>query len=146
VQTANRMLCESLTDSGMFLTAVYAVLDQEKDELSIVSAGHNPIFLVNNGTIRSSDSTGPVLGWDPDDTWTVATFPFVKGDTMFLYTDGLTEAKNGAGDEFGEQRLQEMLKTFTSPGKMVEKILQSAEAFCSGNFPDDLTMLIATKQ
>lgn len=146
VRTANRMLCESLSDSGMFLTVVYAVLDQEKNELRIVSAGHNPVFLVNNGAIRSSDSTGPVLGWDPEDTWTVANFPFKRGDTLFLYTDGLTEAKNNASEDFGEKRVQDILEKFTSPGEMVENMLKQVNGFCSGNFPDDLTMLVATKQ
>jgi len=146
VQTANRMLCDSLSDSGMFLTLVHAVFDEEKGELSLVSAGHNPVFLVNAGTVRAVDSTGPALGWDPNDTWTVVTCPCGKGDTLFLYTDGLTEAKNASGEVFGEMRLQEMLREFSSPGTMVDRIVREVETFCGGAFADDLAMLVATKK
>ena len=95
---ANRMLCDILKDSGMFVSLVYAVFDRNTGELNLVSAGHNPVYVATNECVLTNESTGPVLGWDVDDTWTATKHKFNSGDTFFLYTDGLTEAKNASGE------------------------------------------------
>jgi sigma-B regulation protein RsbU (phosphoserine phosphatase) len=147
LQTANRMLCDILEDSGMFLSLVYTVFDRRAGELSLVSAGHNPVFLVNKGDLLTKESTGPVLGWDVDDTWTAATHKFHSGDTFFLYTDGLTEAMNGSGEEFGEERLRALLaEDMAGPDQMVEKIFGQVAHFTNGNFSDDLTMFVMKRK
>ena len=99
--TANRMLCDILKDSGMFLSLVYAVFDRNTGELNLVSAGHNPVYIATNESMLTNESTGPVLGWDVDDTWTATKHKFNSGDTFFLYTDGLTEAKERIGRNSG---------------------------------------------
>lgn len=147
LQTANRMLCDILDDSGMFLSLVYTVFDRTTDELSLVSAGHNPVFIVNQGAILTKESTGPVLGWDADDTWTAANHKFHSGDTFFLYTDGLTEAMNSSGEEFGESRLRALLaEEMGGPDKMVERIFERVADFTKGNFSDDLTMFVMKRK
>ncbi|MDP2646404.1 MAG: SpoIIE family protein phosphatase [Desulfobacterales bacterium] len=142
IRTANRMFCDILQDSGMFLSLVYAVFDRHMGQLRIVSAGHNPVFIVNKGSILSIDSMGPVLGWDADDTWTAAKYNFNPGDMFFLYTDGLTEAINESGEEFGELRLQALLTEPADPVKVVEKIVTKVRDFSSGKFFDDLTIFV----
>ena len=138
----NRMLCDILSEGGMFLSLVYASFIKQKNEIQILSAGHNPVFLINSKDIHVINSTGPVMGWDHDDYWEIARYPFNPGDSLFLYTDGLTEAKNNDGEEFGENRLQGLFNEITRSDKLVEKVFQQVSDFCLGNFYDDLTMFM----
>ena len=140
VSSANRMLCQMLMDSGMFLTLAYMTLDTEKNMLSVVSAGHNPVYLLHGANIETIESTGPVLGWDPDDEWEVLEFPFHPGTTLFLYTDGLVEAKNCANEEFEERLVERLTGNETSPAELVTTLLTEVSEFCGGRFDDDLTI------
>jgi sigma-B regulation protein RsbU (phosphoserine phosphatase) len=140
VTAANRMLCQMLMDSGMFLTLAYMTLDCEKNILSVVSAGHNPVYLFNGTDIETIESTGPVLGWDPDDDWDVLEFPFNSGSTLFLYTDGLVEAKNSANEEFESRLVDALTRIHASPDELVSSLLREVSDFCGGTFDDDLTM------
>ncbi len=142
VRTANRMICDIVSDSGMFLTLLYGVFDRAKDELLIVSAGHNPVFLVRGEDVTRIDSTGSVLGWDSEDRWDATVSVFSPGTSLVLYTDGLTEVKNRAGLEFGEEGLESLLRDDLTPGATISKIVQNVETFCSNEFPDDLTLFI----
>lgn len=146
LRTANRMFCDILKDSGMFLTLVYAVFDRSTGELILISAGHNPVFIVNNGSILAIESTGPVMGWDADDMWTASKCKFNPGDMFFLYTDGLTEAINESEEEFGEARLQALLTEPADPVQIVEKIYNKVAEFSSGKFFDDLTMFVVKRK
>ncbi|MBU0676226.1 MAG: SpoIIE family protein phosphatase [Proteobacteria bacterium] len=145
VTAANRMLCEVLTDSGMFISLVYGIIDREKEELQLLSAGHNPVFLSNGGTTRAIESMGPVIGWDPDDDWDLETFPFPGGSGLFMYTDGITEAKDRHDEEFGEERLETIIQEGQPPEQLIETIFAAAREFCHGDFPDDLTMFAIRK-
>lgn len=142
VTATNRMLCDILGEGDMFLSLVYASIIKQKNEIQILSAGHNPVFLINGKDIQVINSTGPVMGWDHDDYWEIERYPFNPGDSLFLYTDGLTEAKNSDGEEFGEDRLQKLLDGIEQSHKLVGNIFQKVSDFCSENFQDDLTMLV----
>jgi sigma-B regulation protein RsbU (phosphoserine phosphatase) len=145
VAATNRMLCDVLTDSGMFISLVYGVVDREKNELQLLSAGHNPVFLFNAGGVKIIESMGPVIGWDPEDDWETEKFPFPAGTNLFMYTDGITEAKDGNGEEFGEERLRAALSAGSGPAELIDRIFAAASSFCAGQFPDDLTMLAIQK-
>lgn len=145
VQTANRMLSETLSDSGMFLSLVYGVFDRKDNTVRIVSAGHNPVYHVNAGGVHAIESTGPVLGWDPEDAWEESVVSIGDNDLLFLYTDGLTEAKDAGGVDFGEERLQALLAQSGPPVALVEKISRTVSEHCAGQFSDDLTMLVLKK-
>lgn len=142
VTATNRMLCDILGEGDMFLSLVYASIIKQKNEIQILSAGHNPVFLINGKDIQVINSTGPVMGWDHDDYWEIERYPFNPGDSLFLYTDGLTEAKNSDGEEFGEDRLQKLLDGIEQSHKLVGNVFQKVSDFCSENFQDDLTMLV----
>lgn len=146
VASANRMLCEVLSDSGMFLSLVYGIIDREKGELQLLSAGHNPVFLYDGKDARAIESMGPVIGWDADDDWEVETHAFTSGTGLFMYTDGITEAKDLNGEEFGEERLKQLLHADLLPDQLIEKVFSAAQAFCNGDFPDDLTMFSIKKK
>lgn len=143
---ANGMLCDILKDSGMFVSLVYAVFDRDTGELNLVSAGHNPVYVATNECVLTNESTGPVLGWDVHDTWTATKRNFNSGDTFFLYTDGLTEAKNASGEDFGEARLQELLREPADLEQLMEKIFKKVADFSNGVFSDDLTMFVMRRK
>lgn len=145
VESTNRMLCEVLTDSGMFLSLVYGIIDRDRDELQLLSAGHNPVFLYDGQGSLAIESMGPVIGWDPDDVWEVETHAFASGSGLFMYTDGITEAKDREGQEFGEERLQRLLQDDLRPEQLIDNVFAAAQAFCHGEFPDDLTMFSIRK-
>lgn len=146
ISTANRMLCDILSDSGMFLSLVYGIFDREKNELKALSAGHNPVFIAEGDIVKTINATGPVLGWDVNDSWDIITCRFNNETNIFLYTDGLTEAKNNTGEEFGEDRLLELQKDMVSPRALVDKVFKQVSDFCSGIFADDLTMLVIKRR
>ena len=146
ISTANKMLCDILSDSGMFLSLVYGIFDREKNELKVLSAGHNPVFLAEGGVVKAINATGPVLGWDANDSWDVVTCRFNDGTNLFLYTDGLTEAKNNTGEEFGEDRLLALQKDVVSARVLIDKVFKQVSDFCSGVFADDLTMLVIKRR
>ena len=109
---------------------------------SIVSAGHNPVFIVSGKDVTRIDSTGSVLGWDPDDTWDVTAAVFSPGTSLVLYTDGLTEVRNHAGQEFGEEGLAALLGHGLTTDTTINNIVQHVKIFCGNEFPDDLTLFI----
>ena len=88
-----------------YVTAVFLRLRADSGEIEIVSAGHNPVTLVEpDGTIRMIESSGAPLGILPGMTYAVEVFPFPPGSRILLYTDGLTEVFR-EDDEFGPERL-----------------------------------------
>lgn len=139
VTAANRMLCPMMLDSGMFLTIVYVLFDRHDNSAAIVSAGHNPVYHLNGSEVIAIDSTGPVIGWDEEDSWETVRCRFDPGMMLFMYTDGLTEAKNASGMEFGET-LTSSLAGVHSPQAIVDRILAAAEDFSGGKFEDDVTI------
>lgn len=98
--------------SGMFATCVYAVLDTKSRRLEAVNAGHNyPFLLRANGTCESIPSTGVPLGILPPGTmpFTAQEAALGPGDSLVLYTDGVPEAARADGEQFGDERLEELL-------------------------------------
>ncbi|MBC7963731.1 MAG: SpoIIE family protein phosphatase [Steroidobacteraceae bacterium] len=145
VRAANRMLCPMMLDSRMFLTLVYVLFDRRDNRACFVSAGHNPVYHLDGSEILSIESTGPVIGWDAEDSWESVSCRFDPGMLLFLYTDGLAEAKDAAGREFGE-KLHSELADFRSPQASVDGIFAAAEKFSGGNFADDVTIFVIERE
>lgn len=139
IAEANRTLVKMLSESGMYLTLIYLVFDRNSQTLKAASAGHNPAYLYNSTSMLRIDATGPPIGWDMDDSWTVSEHLLSKGDKILLYTDGLIEVKNSAGDFCSEDIFSGVDSSFTVE-EMLNKVLGSATSFCSGAFDDDLTI------
>ena len=104
----NRDLCID-TETSDFATMFYGVLDPETRMLSYSSAGHLPPLLVRGGTIKELTVGGGVLGIDAKSTWPAEMVQLQKGDALFLYTDGLSEAMNFHDEEFGGERVKDAL-------------------------------------
>jgi phosphoserine phosphatase RsbU/P len=137
------------TQQGMFVTAVYGELDLAEGRFTYVNAGHNPPFWVKaDGGIEKLTRTAVALGVVEQATIGERTIPLSQGDTLFLYTDGLTEAFSADGDLFGDNRLMDALRS--SQAGSVEEIILAVEDHLNdfiGVVPlgDDLTMLTIKK-
>jgi phosphoserine phosphatase RsbU/P len=104
VEDANRIFCES-TLAGQFATLVVGRAAPD-GSVEFVSAGHLPILHIHSGGAISKDSTGVPLGMFRSTRFPVHRLGLAEGDGLFLYTDGLTEARNRAGNEYGLGRVQ----------------------------------------
>jgi phosphoserine phosphatase RsbU/P len=134
------------TRQGMFVTAVYAVLDMEKSELTYVNAGHNPpLWVRHDGNIERLTRTAIALGVVTGEPVEQQTIKFASGDNLLLYTDGLTESFNDEGVFFGEDRLLEAIKSShcSSASDLLDVVEKSLLNFVQDVPPaDDLTMLV----
>ena len=109
LQHANQQLYQS-TDSDKYVTMFYAVLDAAKHELQYSNAGHNPPLLIAaDGQYTLLKTGGPVLGILPEAPFDQATVSLTSGDLLLIYSDGYTEAMNRSFEEFGEERLLEVV-------------------------------------
>jgi serine phosphatase RsbU (regulator of sigma subunit) len=134
------------TKQGMFVTAVYAVLDLEKKELTYVNAGHNPpLWIRCNGDMERLRRTGVALGAAEGMIFNQRTISLEQDDSILLYTDGLTESFDNEGEFFGEERLMEAIRSnlCSSASDLMDIVENSLLNFVQDMPPaDDLTMLV----
>jgi sigma-B regulation protein RsbU (phosphoserine phosphatase) len=134
--------------TDMFATAFYAIYDPATRRLEYASAGHNPPRLkrCEDGTLALLDQAGGLpLGIVPGERYAEAVHQLVPGDQLVLYTDGITEAYNGAGEQFGLSRLDRVLENCSvGAGDLLRAVLEELEAFTAGRpAHDDRTLLVA---
>ncbi|HEX5809798.1 MAG TPA: SpoIIE family protein phosphatase, partial [Anaerolineales bacterium] len=134
------------TRQGMFVTAVYAVLDMDRNELTYVNAGHNPpLWVKHNGEVQKLTRTAIALGVVTGEPVNQCTIKLESSDNLFFYTDGLTEAFNAEGVFFGEERLLESIASnpLSSASDLLDVVERSLLYFVQDMPPaDDLTMLV----
>jgi len=140
---ANPVFCEG-TYSSHYATVVCGRIGSG-GEVQICNAGHPLPLHVGRGGIASIESTGMPLGLFSEGNYHSLTINLEKGDSLLLYTDGLTEASNRAGEQFGASRLHEFLarQRACKPKELIGTLLQDLNKFRS-NTPshDDLTVMI----
>jgi sigma-B regulation protein RsbU (phosphoserine phosphatase) len=147
VQHANASLVES-TDPSRFATFFYAIYSAASRTLRYVNAGHNPPFLLKAGTslVSRLRPTGMALGFDAAASYSEGRETLAPGDLLLIFTDGLTEAFNEDGEEFGEARLAGLLvgNRDLSASDLQRLLNSELEAFC-GSAPraDDVTIVVA---
>lgn len=140
----NSLVCHN-TGSDRFITFFYAQLDGPERVLRYTNAGHNaPILLHQDGSHERLEAGGGVLGIFPQQSFAVGTARLAAGDRVVLYTDGVTEAYDGAGEEFGELRLLSLLQEHRDAraSALQERILSAAGAFSRGHWHDDATLVV----
>ncbi|MFC1511595.1 SpoIIE family protein phosphatase [Candidatus Latescibacterota bacterium] len=136
-------------DEAMFVTLFFAIFNTQTGELSYANAGHNPplVYTKQDSFQYISMPKGIVLGVIPEYTFTTQQIQFNASDTIFIYTDGVTEAMNFKKELFGEERLKEKLiniKDKSSPN-IIGYIRDEIKSFARGEEQsDDITMLIFT--
>jgi sigma-B regulation protein RsbU (phosphoserine phosphatase) len=140
---ANRALVRRAIEAR-FATAVYAVLDR-RGRLTYCNAGHNRPVLIGRRGVRRLDCGGTIIGAFEDTIFDEETHQLESGDVLLAYSDGLTEARDASGEEFGEERLLSCVSAnHVLPAKdLLERVLSTVHAFSAGAAQsDDLTMLI----
>jgi serine phosphatase RsbU (regulator of sigma subunit) len=142
----NRALIEQ-SPNDMFVSVFYGVIDPAKRSLTYSLAGHNPPFLgrATEDQVERLLKGGPVIGVLPKVRLSDARVTFSPGDVLVAYTDGLTEAFDNQEEQFGEQRLEEVIREHKK--KSARKVLDSIEhrlhTFIDGaSQSDDITLLV----
>jgi serine phosphatase RsbU (regulator of sigma subunit) len=136
-----------VTSTATFVTMFYARFDQARKTLEYANGGHNPPLLVRakNGGAVELEAGGPILGILPDPQYSNTVVALNPGDILTLFTDGVTEQENEAGDEFSTSRLKEVVMSReTEPAAaLVASITEAVSAF-AGTKPqvDDLTVVV----
>jgi len=152
LSVAPNLLCSRLnsliyrnTASDRFITFFYAQLDGAKRRLAYVNAGHNAPFVVrSDGSHERLREGGAVLGVFATRNYEMGSAQLSPGDRVILFTDGVTEACNLAGEEFGEARLLRLLEDqrTLSADELQAKILAVVAEFSGGLWQDDATLLV----
>lgn len=140
----NRILCENC-EPGRYVTFFCSVLDASRGILTYVNAGHNPPLVARpNGSLIKLGDGGPVLGEFPDWSAAQGEIRLDAGDRLALYTDGITEATNADGDEFGPTRLGDLLLKYRedSATELHARLLAEAVRFANDSFRDDATLIV----
>ena len=145
VARLNNLLEDSVSD-GRYATLFYALLSTSKNQITFTNAGHNPPFLFHeNGKVEELSGGGIVLGYLANQVYTQIKIPFNRGDILLCYTDGITEAMNIDGEEFGEERLKKVVRD--NPDKschqLRKEILKEVDNFTKSDIiSDDRTLLL----
>ena len=143
----NDLLCES-NPSCIFITLFFGVLDLRTGELSYSNAGHNlPRVLRTDSRVEVVPKTGNlVLGIQPDHVYRNHQIQLMPGDTLFLYTDGITEAENSKSEEFMESRLDERLAELAGANseRVITDVVDAVQEFVGDALQsDDITCVAA---
>jgi len=122
ILTTNRYIATTHAGSSMFASVFFGLLNPENGELIYVNAGHEaPMIFRKNGETEILDITGGVMGLFPAASFTIKSVSLNEGDLIFTYTDGVNEAKNLDGEQFGDERI---LETAAPEGNNTETFLK----------------------
>ena len=145
LRSVNRLFYENTVDSA-YASLFFAEYDDQNRRLRYATCGHLAgLVLHHDGSFRRLDSTGTLLGlfqnWDGQ----FAEFELAPGDLLTLYTDGVTEALDDRGEEFGEENLMQRLRQYREQPcqSAVESITNEVRALSPGDQHDDITLILA---
>jgi sigma-B regulation protein RsbU (phosphoserine phosphatase) len=140
----NRFLCDH-SEIGRYATMFFGILD-DKGNLEYINAGHPSPFLIRKGVAEDVFNEGSYpVGLVPEAEYTAVCLKLEPGDTMVLFSDGVTEAMDPAEQLFGVQRLRDVLngQDQTALEDLQQTVLQAVENFARGaSQADDLTLLL----
>jgi len=143
-QQVNRILCGRIAE-GRFISFFYCRIDTSLGVITYANAGHYlPIVVRHDGSIARLTEGGPVLGVFSDATYEQGHFQISSGDRIVLFTDGVTEARNGDDEEFGEARLIDaaMMNRCCSAPALEARLSESVASFTSDTLQDDATLIV----
>jgi sigma-B regulation protein RsbU (phosphoserine phosphatase) len=148
ISAVNRYLVESIP-ANRFVTLFYAELDPKDGSLAFLNAGHNPPLIVHaGGTMEQLAAGGLPLGIMADADFREGRTQLHYGDVLVIYSDGVSEACNPAGEEFGPTRLYEVVarNLDASAGGIRDRIESALTKFCQGTpAADDITLVICKR-
>jgi sigma-B regulation protein RsbU (phosphoserine phosphatase) len=143
VEKANRIFCEA-TMLTHFATLVCGVA-RSSGAIELCNAGHCLPLLIREGVAERIESTSFPLGMFCGGQYSTCTLNLVPGDSLFLYTDGLSEARDSSSLQYGDERLASLISANheAPPHDLIEMCLKDLKSFQSGSpLSDDLTMLV----
>jgi sigma-B regulation protein RsbU (phosphoserine phosphatase) len=128
---------------SQFVTAAYVYLSASANELRYAAAAHPPMLLLRNGEIVSISENGLMLAAFSFASYTAVAHPLVRGDRLLLYTDGIVEATDAYGEEFGDRRLAHLLLETAgrSHSETADHIITTIQQWAPSQ-NDDLTVLV----
>jgi phosphoserine phosphatase RsbU/P len=136
----------AVSDAERYVTLLIAEIDVHKRTLQYVNCGHNPalLFRASTGTLTLLNSTCPPIGLSPEEICELTSTDLSPGDVVVFYTDGVTEAGNQLGKEFGMERLSASVRrgSSLSAENLMIDIYNAAADFCGDDFNDDVTILV----
>jgi len=148
IQAVNKYLTESIPPNR-FVTLFYAELNPELGRLTFLNAGHNPPLIVHaGGTMEQLASGGLPLGIMADAEFREGRTQLLPGDVLVIYSDGVSEAVNPTGEEFGPTRLYEVVarNLDASASGIRDRIESALTKFCQGTpAADDITLVIVKR-
>jgi sigma-B regulation protein RsbU (phosphoserine phosphatase) len=139
----NQILVRRATGSR-FVTVFFAALARD-GRLTCCNAGHNPPILVSGSTVRRLETGGLICGLFEQATYQEETIQLQPGDMLLIFSDGISEAMNAAGDEFGDDRILSCLQQHARAdvGEVLECLVQTVATFASGTIQgDDMTAVV----
>jgi serine phosphatase RsbU (regulator of sigma subunit)/catechol 2,3-dioxygenase-like lactoylglutathione lyase family enzyme len=145
LRSVNEVFRKNTSDSA-YATLFLAEYDEAQRRLRYVNCGHLPALLFrNDNTLERLESTGTVLGLFRDWDCVVEERSLMPGDTLVIYTDGITEAFNNEGEEFGEERLIASIRRHyhLCPERLISAIVDEVRQFGVHEQHDDMTVIVA---
>jgi len=137
----------AVSDDERYVTLLIAEIDTNKRTIHYVNCGHNPalLFRAKTGTLTLMSSSCPPIGLSPEEICDLDSADLSPNDVLVFYTDGVTEAENRSGEEFGLERLSAVVRAGSSLSAkdLTTDIFNKAADFCSEvGFYDDVTILV----
>ena len=136
----------AVSDPEKYVTLLVGEIDTNNRKIHYVNCGHNPalLFRARTGTLTRLDASCPPIGLSPEEICELASENLVAGDVLIFYTDGVTEAENRLGEEFGMERLSATVlrDSSLSAEDLMSNIYNAAADFCGDTFNDDATILV----
>jgi serine phosphatase RsbU (regulator of sigma subunit)/catechol 2,3-dioxygenase-like lactoylglutathione lyase family enzyme len=145
LRSVNQLFCDNTPD-GAFATLFFAEYDDTACRLRYANCGHLPALLLrSDSSVERLDATATVLGIFKDWDCEIGECQLRPGDTLALYTDGITESYNSADEQFGEQRLIEALKRHCEACSQASlaAIVDEVQRFSPHEQHDDITLIVA---
>jgi sigma-B regulation protein RsbU (phosphoserine phosphatase) len=136
----------AVSDDERYVTLLVAEIDTDQRMIHYVNCGHNPalLFRASTGTVTRLNSSCPPIGLSPEEMCELTSEKLMPGDMVVFYTDGVTEAENRLGEEFGMERLSATVLrgSSLSAQDLMVNIYNAAANFCGDDFNDDVTILV----
>jgi len=132
-----------------FITLFFGLIDPQRGTLTYCNAGHNPPLLVRaDGSVERLKAKGTVLGIFPEIGYEEQNVAFAEGDLLAIYSDGVTEAVDSNGEEFGEERLAQLVAEIReqSSSAVIDAVLERVSEWTDEAPPeDDVTLIVARR-
>jgi len=131
--------------AGRYATLAYLELAQASNTVRVLNAGHLPPFIISRSACKEMEPSSPPIGILPGSNFVEQRVTLIPGETLFVYSDGVTEARNESGEFFGEDRLSRLLPRLPglSSEDAADLVLAEVHRFMGEErYPDDLSLIV----